>query len=60
MFYTCIVKDITPYSPERKFPEYFKLGSEWCFSIGIGGLYYLEGCYFTNNEFNHHFELKSK
>ena len=56
MFFKAKVKCINRYSPERNFPERFKLNSEWIFSI-VQGMYYCDGCYFTNNEFNHHFLL---
>jgi len=39
---------------DQNLPERFSLGSEWYFSVNKGW-YYIDGKYFTNNEFNNYF-----
>ena len=41
---------------DSSLPERFKLNSEWVFS-NWQGFYYIDGKYFTNNEFNDYFSL---
>ena len=54
MLLKCKVKRTDNYSPEKPFPEKFKLNSKWDALI-IEGMYYIGDYCFTNNEYNHYF-----
>lgn len=49
MFKECIVKQRDEFLPER-----FTLNSKWCYSF-IQDMYYIDGRYFTDDEFHRYF-----